>query len=149
MLVSGGSAADGRVVVLRRFERTPDRLTFFTDVRSPKVEALRANSRITWVFYNPTQRFQVRVRAVAVVHHGTPGAQRDWEGLSVANRREYASATAPGSPWPGTAPLAWEDAARNFAVIETTALEWDCLQLSRSEHGRVRFSGGDYERLVP
>lgn len=149
VLVSGGSQPDGRVVVLRRFQRTPDRLTFFTDARSPKVTAFLENSRVTWVFYNPALRFQARVHAVATIHQGTAMVRQDWEGLTVASRREYASATAPGSPWPGLPPLAWDEAARNFAVIETVALEWDCLQLSRSGHGRVRFTGDDCERLVP
>lgn len=149
VLVTGGSQPDGRVVVLRRFQRAPDRLTFFTDARSPKLRAIREDPRVAWVFYHPVLRLQVRVRGQATLQPGTPAVRAHWEALSEIHRREYAAATAPGSPWSGAGFLEWAEAAAHFAVVETEAEEWDCLQLDRNEHSRFRFHGGLMERLVP
>ena len=64
ILVTGGSQADGRVVVLRAFSPNPPSLIFYTDIRSPKIRAIREDASVVWVFYHPGIRLQVRVRAV-------------------------------------------------------------------------------------
>lgn len=149
VLVTGGPFPDGRVVVLRRFQRDPDRLTFFTDVRSPKWQALRADPRVTWVFYHPVRRLQVRVRALASLTQDPGLLEADWRSLSEASRREYAAATEPGSPWRGDAGLSEAEAVRNFGVVVSEAQAWDCLQLGRDGHCRVASTGQGIERRVP
>lgn len=149
ILVTGGGRADGRVVVLRRFQTQPPRLTCFTDVRSPKIQAVRSDSRVTWVFYHPELRLQLRVKGTAKLCHDDALAWADWEALPESGRREYASASPPGSREVGTKLLDLTEAARNFAVIITEVQEWDCLQLDAAGHRRVRFTARGLEPLVP
>lgn len=150
VLVTGGTLADGRVVVLRRYCPDPPALDCFTDLRSPKIRAIREHPQVTWVFYHPQARLQARIRAQAVIFHEDAASAVAWEGLSPAHRREYASATAPGSVWRDQPGLEDAAARRYFAVIHTVPVAWDLLQLGREGHHRVQWTVREGEaRLVP
>ena len=68
-----GTICDGepqlRVVVLRRFWRkNPRGLAFHAHIGSPKIEEIRSNPNISWLFYHPSEKFQVRIKGAATVH---------------------------------------------------------------------------------
>jgi len=150
VLVTGGAAADGRIVVLRRFCPDPPALDCFTDLRSPKIRAIREHPQVTWVFYHPQLRLQARIRAQAEILHEDVASSSAWDELSPAHRREYASATGPGSVWRDQPGLEDVEARRYFAVIHTVPGAWDLLQLSREGHHRVQWTAkAGEERLVP
>ena len=149
ILVTGGSQADGRVVVLREFSSEPASLLFYTDVRSPKIRAIREDARVVWIFYHPEMRLQVRVRADAMISHNDSTTRRDWVDIPPASRREYAACAGPGSDWEDVELLSDEDAERNFAVVRTVPRCWDVLQLDPQGHRRIRWSPEATTRLVP
>ncbi|CAK9005546.1 Bifunctional protein GlmU [Includes: UDP-N-acetylglucosamine pyrophosphorylase (N-acetylglucosamine-1-phosphate uridyltransferase), partial [Durusdinium trenchii] len=63
----GVEGVEVRTVVLREACRTSGRLTCFTDVRSPKVEQLKADRRAAWHFYSRSERVQVIAKGSAEV----------------------------------------------------------------------------------
>ena len=66
--------ADGcpqaRTVVLRHVDPARGEIRFHTDVRSPKVAAIRRDPRVALPWYDPARRVQVRSRAGAAIHPG-------------------------------------------------------------------------------
>ncbi len=149
ILVTGGPRAEGRVVVLRAFSPVPPSLVFYTDLRSPKIRAIREDGSVVWVFYHPGMRLQVRVRADAIISQNDSTTHQDWADIPPEGRREYAACTGPGSDWEEAEPLADVDAERNFAVVRTVPRSWDVLQLDPQGHRRIRWSPEASARVVP
>lgn len=149
--VSGGEP-QLRVVVLRRFRRkNPRGLAFHAHVRSPKIEEIRSNPNISWLFYHPGERFQVRIRGAATVHTGGDMHDEQWLETEFFSRRCYVGeppsqlSEKPTSGLPEDltlrAPTEEESEAgrANFAVIFSTIDTIDCLELNVKGHRRSMF----------
>ncbi len=150
VVVTASEEPSGRVVVLREVNPIQFTLTFFTDARSPKIQALTVDSRLTWVFYDPNRRLQLRIRSRSVIHRDNPVSKGHWQRLSLPQRREYATAAAPGNLLaPGSDPTASVTGEEHFAVVESNAREWDWLQLDAAGHRRIRFSPAGGFAIVP
>lgn len=141
VLATAGDSGGGRVVVLRRVDGRVGLLDFFTDLRSPKLEALRNSPWVTWVFYSPSARVQVRVRAQAMIHAGDAVAGEAWDAIPERGRRDYSTVDAPGTIRPG--PFAGEYLERagveHFSVVRTHASSVDWLCLDEAGHRRIRW----------
>jgi pyridoxine/pyridoxamine 5'-phosphate oxidase len=59
------NAPDLRMVVLRRFWRRPPRLAFHAHNGSPKINQIKANPNVYWLFYHPEEKLQVRIKGLA------------------------------------------------------------------------------------
>ena len=61
---------DGRIVVLRKSDRTNNLLQFHTDLRSPKVDILKKNKNASLVFYDKEEKIQLRVKVecLSLIH---------------------------------------------------------------------------------
>lgn len=140
-----------RTVVLRSVDIPERRLTFFTDYRSAKVEELRLEPELYWLFYDDRRKLQIRARSRASLHYGDDLARAYWRDIPAAGRRNYAAVRPPGTP-AGEAtedlPPGWSDdwtaeqtdfAFRNFLVVRGEVFYLECLHLHGEGHQRAAF----------
>jgi len=151
--VAPDGGPDSRIVVLRRFDPATRLLVFHTDVRSPKVADLRRDSRCGFLFYEPDDRLQLRLRTTATLHYADELARSEFATLPAHNKASYASVTVPGSVEPADAafdyppkPPVDETVAFGHFVAAACVIERaDALELHPSGHRRAVFewTGGD------
>lgn len=147
------SGCNLRTVVLRQVVEAERLLVCNTDRRSPKVQEIEAQPRVSWLFYHPEERVQLRVAGQAHLQQDEALLDQQWTGLSLANRRDYAVINPPGSPLagPGTglpetlagktpSPAESETGRQNFAIVVCQADWLDWLLLGDEAHFRAQFS---------
>jgi len=128
-----------RTVVLREITSSLQ-LVVFTDYRSGKVSELVEKPRASLLFYHPTKKVQVRIKALAGVHAGDEFAQGYWRSLAAHNRKEYTHLLAPGTKLKGPEQGAtWNEKENFFAVIAFSPLTIEVLQLTKQGHLRMQF----------
>lgn len=146
------SDVDARGMVLREFDGGAWTLRFHTDIRAPKVAAIRADPRMAVLFYDKAAKVQIRLRGTGSVLSDAPVTDAAWDEATNFARRCYlgegpgAASDAPTSGLPdefeGVEPSAMQvaPARANFAVlrIELEALDW--LYLAHSGHVRAAFT---------
>lgn len=139
----GANGASGRMVVLRDLEQKPLTLWFHTDIRSGKIMDIRENPSISVLFWHPTSRLQVRLRAEAVIHYQNDVAKSWWNRLDSHIQAAYLNVMEPGSIITGNS---WTPSFNSgkptdayFAAVSGKIKEMDVLQLSRSGHIRAAF----------
>ncbi len=127
-----------RTVVQRKAE-TDFRITFFTDARSPKVQHILKNPRVSALFYHPKKKLQLRLNAEATVQtSGEPYRSFRQEVEQSGSLKDYTSRRAPGTPiQEGIEAQAGEEV--NFAVVQLNPVRLDILQLGREHHLRARY----------
>jgi hypothetical protein len=138
----GPEGPDARVVVLREVLNDGRELVAFSDRRAPKITQIHQHSRIALVFYDAAGPVQLRIHGEANVQEAS---DRDrWAALSDAQRQNYRSLAAPGTPvdspsegWAMTDRSGFEE----FAVIRITVETLDWLWLARAGHRRAQFTG--------
>lgn len=149
--ISGGEP-QLRVVVLRRFWRkNPRGLAFHAHAGSPKIAEIESAKRVSWLFYHPKERFQVRVRGTAEVLTSGELHEEQWLETEFFSRRCYVGeppSRASEKPTSGLpedlserAPTEEESEAgrANFAVVFSTIDTIDCLELNVKGHRRSLF----------
>lgn len=135
---------DSRTVVLRHFDPAARVIRFHTDIRSPKVPAIRAEPRVALHWYDPTLRVQLRAAARATIHHGDAIALAAWAAAAAMSRACYTTTIAPGSAVDAfadgpAAPDAGDDTGHErFAVVSCRFEALDVLALHAAGHQRVR-----------
>jgi len=139
VLATAGDEGGARVVVLRDANRVERCLKFQTDIRSPKVAALRRSPWVTWVFYSPEWQVQLRMRAQAVVHFSDTVTATQWERVPPSARANYSSDSPPGEPRanPFSGEYLESTGESHFAVVETTTQTVDWLWLRPGAHRRA------------
>jgi pyridoxamine 5'-phosphate oxidase len=85
-------APDLRMVVLRRFWRRPPRLAFHSHAGAPKINQLRANPNVYWLFYHPQEKFQLRIKGTASLHTDGELHEEQWLATELFSRRCYIGA---------------------------------------------------------
>jgi pyridoxamine 5'-phosphate oxidase len=143
-----------RTVVLRSSEPAAHWVRFHTDIRSPKVEEVRRQPRVALLGYDPNLRLQVRMDAIAAVHHKDSLAKQGWERTPPHSRASYASKRVPGEALKqdvvhhAHAPIHdLEDPAyNNYAVIHCAIEVIDLLELDSDGHrrGTLVRAGGEW-----
>ena len=141
-----------RTVVLRRFWRKPACLAFHTHVGSPKIEQLKANPNVYWLFYHTEEKLQIRVKAVAEIHTGGELHEEQWLATELFSRRCYIGepptqpSKKPTSGLPEDlidrkpTPEESEFGKANFVVVTTKIKEIDCLEMNVKGHRRSLFT---------
>ncbi len=142
-----------RTVVLRKTAIANRQLFFYTDIRSAKIQALKAHPTLSWLFYHPTKNIQIRAIGNTTIHHQNELTLTQWKTLPTYGRKTYGTLQAPSTPLTQAAddlPPLWQSptitladteyAYANFAVVscEIYYLEW--LHLQRSGHQRAQFN---------
>lgn len=163
--VAPDGAPQARTVVLRGADRTARTLRFHTDARSPKADAIGADSRVEIVFYDADAKVQVRIAATAQVL--TEGSAREaaWEASGSGSKVCYLAVAAPGTPHAtptsGLPPHAdggqrldektLEEGRENFAVLHVAVERLDWLYLAAAGHRRARidYAAGTRTWVVP
>jgi hypothetical protein len=90
-------SASIRTVVLRKFDLEKLLLIFHTDIRSNKIQELIDNSNLTWLFYDPTERVQVRILSSAVILTDGDLFEAQWNSTQLMSRRCYTITEKPGT----------------------------------------------------
>ena len=149
-----------RIVVLRRFWRkNPRRLAFHTHSGSTKVSEIEANPRISWLFYHPSDRFQLRIAGTATIHRDDELADEQWNATALFSRRCYIGeapsqfSDKPTSGLPDSlidrkpTPEESETGRKNFVVISSTIDSIDCMELRFKGNRRSLFKWNDQGEL--
>lgn len=91
------SGPQARLVVLREANQSNALLRFHTDIRSPKFAELQHDPRVAWVFYDPSEKVQIRLLGRAEIHTSGAIADEAWVNTVPFSRRCYMATIAPGS----------------------------------------------------
>jgi 3-hydroxyisobutyrate dehydrogenase len=87
-----------RTIVLRRVIPAERILICHTDVRSPKVHGVGQNPGVSWLFYHPEQKVQLRIVGPATLHTDDALADEQWTATTLMSRRSYCAIVGPGTP---------------------------------------------------
>ena len=139
-----------RILVLRDVNAEDRVVEFHCDRRSPKVEQLRREPRVTLLFHDPLAHWQLRVPADASVHHRDEVCDRAWRFTSTTSRGNYACPFASGDPvpegyvWVPPADLPLDSPAfENFVVVRCRFETLDLYTISPAAHLRGILSWGE------
>jgi len=155
-----------RCVILREFLE-PDRvLVCHTDARAAKVHEIANVTKVSWLFYHPKRKVQLRVSGHATLHADDPLADRQWSATGIASRLNYCATDPPGTPvnHPSSglpdfllnkAPtlLETENGRQNFMAIacRIDSIDWLVLQVLGNRRARFEWNqtGLDAQWLIP
>ena len=143
---------DGRIVVLRGFDKNGKILFFHTDIRSNKINILKSKPFGTFLFYDKKEKIQLRISCKINIHYKNNKAKKSWSNTAHMSRQCYLGDIAPGSdslePTSGlsedvdNSKYTFEESEvgfKNFCVVEAiiTSIEW--LYLASKGHRRAKF----------
>lgn len=143
-----------RVVVLRAFDPDLATLRFHTDRRGHKIPELAADPHLSFAFYDPQARVQIRAEGTAKVHHDDAIADAAWASSQRMSRVCYGVAPAPGSAIDGPDAFNLPDdddaiaAGRaHFCAVLCQIACLEYLFLRHGGHRRARFvrAGDDWQ----
>ena len=144
---------DGRIVVLRGISEIERKIWFHSDIRSKKVKIIKSNSQANLLFYDKSEKIQLRVSGVAKINYKNEVAEKSWKKTAHMSRQCYLGEFSPGSnaskPTSGLSQMIddskysieeSEIGFKNFCVIEThiKSIEW--LYLAAKGHRRAYFN---------
>ena len=99
--VLGTMGEDGcrlRTVILRDFS-LPDRiLVCHTDARANKGKEIERCPLVSWLFYHPKRKVQLRICGHATLHTNDHFADAQWAATRITSRLNYCAAAPPGTP---------------------------------------------------
>ena len=143
---------DGRIVVLRKSDRTNNLLQFHTDLRSPKIDILKKNNKASLLFYDKEEKIQLRVKVDCEINNQNSITKESWKKTRHISRRCYLTDSPPGtkSKNPTSGMISkLEDfdytieqselGYKNFTVIQCKIKTIEWLYLAAKGHRRARF----------
>ena len=143
---------DGRIVVLRKSDRSNNILQFHTDLRSQKVDILKKNKNASLVFYDKEEKIQLRVKVICEINNKNSVTDEAWKKTQHISRRCYLTDDAPGSvsskPTSGMISKLEdfdytmkqsEKGYENFTVIKCNIKSIEWLYLAAKGHRRALF----------
>ena len=145
--------SDGRIIVLRGIDEKEKKIWFHSDIRSNKIKILKSNPEATLLFYDKSEKIQLRISGNTKINYQNPKTKKSWEKTAHLSRQCYLGNKAPGAdtsmPTSGlTAKIddlkytkeESEIGYKNFCVIETyiKSIEW--LYLAAKGHRRAYFN---------
>ncbi len=152
VIVNSEEGADGRIVVLRGAFKDKNILRFHTDYRSPKIDYLKKNKKIYFVFYSKRRKIQVRAEGIVTIHKDNEITKQAWTKTQMMSRKCYLSPQAPGDlinesasdlskDMGGTLPTLEQSEIgyKNFCVVESKIKIFEWLYLASQGHRRAKF----------
>ena len=143
---------DGRIVVLRKSDKSSNLLQFHTDLRSPKVDILKKNKNASLVFYDKEKKIQLRVKVECEVNNQNSTTKESWKKTQHISRRCYLTDSPPGtkSEDPTSGMISKledfdftmeqsEEGYKNFTVIKCMIKSIEWLYLAAKGHRRAKF----------
>ena len=147
------SKSDGRIVVLRGVDEKEKKIWFHSDIRSNKIKILKSNPKGTLLFYDKSEKIQLRISGSAKINYQNDISKKAWKKTAHMSRQCYLGDKAPGSdasePTSGLtndvdnlkySKEESEIGYKNFCVIEifVKSIEW--LYLAAKGHRRAYFT---------
>ena len=144
---------DGRIVVLRGVDKKEKKIWFHSDIRSNKIKILKANSDVVLLFYDKSEKIQLRISGTAKINYQNDITKKAWGKTVHMSRQCYLGDKAPGSDSSQATSGLKEDVDnlkysikesevgyKNFCVVETyiKSIEW--LYLAAKGHRRAYFN---------
>ena len=145
--------SDGRIVVLRGIDKKEKKIWFHSDIRSNKIKILKSNCQASLLFYDKSEKIQLRIFGVVKINFKNEITKKSWKTTAHMSRQCYLGNKAPGTdvlePTSGLSESVdnlkytieeSEVGYENFCVIETfiKSIEW--LYLAAKGHRRAYFS---------
>lgn len=99
--VLGTSAKSGpslRCVILREFIESDRILVCHTDARAAKAHEIALFPEVSWLFYHPQTKVQLRINGCAKLHSADDVADRQWRRTGITSRLNYCATEPPGTP---------------------------------------------------
>lgn len=149
--VANGCAPNSRIVVLRRFWRKPAKLAFHSHLAAPKIKEIETNPNVSFVFYHPQEKLQLRIKGIAVIHTASELHEEQWLATGFFSRRCYVGAAPSDVSEKPTSGLPNDLNARqptkeeseagraNFAVVSSAIDSIDCMELDVKGNRRSLF----------
>ena len=144
---------NGRVVVLRGINTKEKKLWFHSDIRSNKIKDLKSNSTSVLLFYDKSEKIQLRITGIAKINYQNDNTKLSWKKTPHMSRQCYLGDYGPGLdsslPTSGlsekidNSKYSLEESEigyKNFCVVEIfiNSIEW--LYLAAKGHRRAYFS---------
>lgn len=130
-----------RIVVLRGVNVQSAQLEIHTDIRSAKVDELRATPWTSVLAWDPSAQLQIRLECRVQLHSGSD-ARDTWAGISPSSRNSYGRTPPTGSRISEALDYRNDADADSFVVIRLEAMKMDVLHLGLM-HRRAAFSRVD------
>ena len=143
---------DGRIVVLRKSDRSNNLLQFHTDLRSPKIDMLKKNNKASLLFYDKEEKIQLRVKVDCEINNQNSTTDESWKKTQHISRRCYLTDSPPGtaSENPTSGMISKledfdytmeqsEEGYKNFTVIKCKIKSIEWLYLAAKGHRRAKF----------
>ncbi len=167
--VLGTTGKDGsnlRTVILRQFILPGRFLVCHSDARSAKVQEISNSAKVSWLFYHPKRKVQLRISGRAILHKKDQFADEQWKATKITSRCNYCTTEPPGTPIDKPSPglsdlflnkvptfLESENCRENFMVIACQIKHMDWLILRTLGNRRARFgwdkNGLNAKWLIP
>ena len=153
----GPQGVQQRIVVLRKVLQPERLLRSYSDARTQKVADMRQRSEAHWLFYDHSNKEQIRVQSRVTLHHQDTLAQEVWDTIPPQGRGDYIGPMAPGTHtdhYTDNLPAAFKEEPTkentrqgfdNFMVLDGEAISLDFLKLRRDGHLRAQFHWQDDE----
>ena len=144
---------DGRTVVLRGINKKNKTIWFHTDIRSKKIKILKNNPLVSFLFYDKSEKIQLRIVGKAKINYQNKKTAISWKKTMHISRQCYLGNKTPGTfaskPSSGLSKnidnfeytmKESEIGYKNFCVVETfiKSIEW--LYLAARGHRRAYFN---------
>ena len=143
---------DGRIVVLRKSDKSNNLVQFHSDIRSDKIEILKKNPNAAMLFYDKEEKIQVRLKVNCVINHKNDITKTSWDKTQHISRKCYLVDKGPGTesdvPTSGLkseldnfdyTKEQSEEGYKNFTVIQCNIKSIEWLYLAAKGHRRARF----------
>ena len=144
---------DGRIVVLRKSDKSNNLVQFHSDIRSDKIEILKKNPNASMLFYDKEEKIQVRLKVKCAINHKNDITKASWDKTQHISRKCYLVEKGPGTP--SDVPTSGlkpeldnfnytkeqsEAGYKNFTVIQCNIKSIEWLYLAAKGHRRARFN---------
>ena len=142
----------GRIVVLRGVDKKEKKIWFNSDIRSNKIKTLKSNSLGNLLFYDKSEKIQLRICVSTKINYKNEITKKSWKKTVHMSRQCYLGDSPPGAdsfkPTSGLTEninnLKYsvkesETGYQNFCVIETFVQSIEWLYLAAKGHRRAHF----------
>ncbi len=92
-----GNKPDSRIVVLRGLNEKEKKIWFHSDLRSNKVTILKSNSDSTLLFYDKSEKIQLRISGNIKINYKNDITRKSWKKTVHMSRQCYLGNKSPGS----------------------------------------------------
>lgn len=143
---------EARTVIIRSVNVKEKILRFNTDIRSPKFLQIHDNPNVSWLFYDPALRIQLRCKAIASVHTNDEIADEGWRQARLNCKLTYTTPNAPGTfleaPYlldlnrTEVSENELNEARKNFSIVQSRVVSMDWSFLHYKGNRRAFF---DYQ----